>query len=32
MLIFHWLFKENGLSLETECNLNSVNYIDINLD
>ena len=29
---FHQLFKENGLSLEIECNLKTVNYIDITLD
>ena len=29
---FHQLFKENGLSLETECNLKTVNYLDITLD
>ena len=26
------LFKENGLSLETECNLKTVYYLDITLD
>ena len=29
---FHQLFKENGLSLETECNLKTANYLDIALD
>ena len=29
---FHQLFKENGLSLEIECNLKTVNYLDITLD
>ena len=29
---FHQLFKESGLSLETKCNLNIVNYLDITLD
>ena len=29
---FHQLFKENGLSLETECNLETVNCLDIILD
>ena len=29
---FHQLFKENGLSLEIEWNLKTVNYLDINLD
>ena len=26
---FHQLFKENGLSLEIECNLKTLNYLDI---
>ena len=29
---FHQLFKANGLSLETECNLKTVDYLDITLD
>ena len=29
---FHQLFKEYGLSLEIECNLKTVNYLDITLD
>ena len=29
---FHQLFKENGLSLEIECNIKTVNYLDITLD
>ena len=29
---FHQLFKENGLSLEIECNLKTVNYLDITLN
>ena len=29
---FHNLFKLNGLSLEIECNLKSVNYLDVTLD
>ena len=29
---FHQLFKENGLSLEIECNLKTLNYLDITLD
>ena len=29
---FHQLFKENGLSLETDCNLKTINYLDITLD
>ena len=29
---FYQLFKENGLSLEIECNLKIVNYLDITLD
>ena len=29
---FHQLLKENGLPLEIECNLKTVNYIDITLD
>ena len=29
---FHQLFKESGLSLEIECNLKPVNYLDITLD
>ena len=29
---FHQLFKENKLSLEIECNLKTVNYLDITLD
>ena len=29
---FHQLFKENGISLEIECNLKTVNYLDITLD
>ena len=28
----HQLFKESGLSLEIECNLKTVNYLDITLD
>ena len=28
----HQLFKENGSSLEIECNLKTVNYLDITLD
>ena len=28
---FHQLFKENGLSLEIECNLKTLNYLDITL-
>ena len=28
---YHQLFKENGLSLEIECNLKTVNYLDITL-
>ena len=28
----HQLFKENRLSLEIECNLKTVNYLDITLD
>ena len=30
--VFHQLFKENGLSLRIECNLKTVNYLDITLD
>ena len=29
---FQQLFKANGLSLETECNLKTVDYLDITLD
>ena len=29
---FHQLFKENGLFLQTTCNLKTVNYLDITLD
>ena len=29
---FHQLLKANGLSLEIECNLKTVNYPDITLD
>ena len=29
---FHQTFKENRLSLEIECNLKTVNYLDITLD
>ena len=29
---FHQLFQENGLSLVIECNLKTVNYLDITLD
>ena len=29
---FYQLFKENGLSLEIECNLKIANYLDITLD
>jgi len=29
---FHKLFKQHGLSLEIECNLKTVNYLDITLD
>ena len=29
---FHHLFEVNELSLETECNLKTVNYLDITLD
>ena len=29
---FHQLLKESGLSLEIECNLKPVNYLDITLD
>ena len=29
---FYQLSKENGLSLETECNLKTVNYVDMTLD
>ena len=29
---FPQLFKENGLSLEIECNLKTINYLDITLD
>ena len=29
---FHQLFKEKGFSLEIECNLKTVNYLDITLD
>ena len=29
---FHQLLKESGLSLETECNLKIVKYLDITLD
>ena len=29
---FHQLCKKNGLSLEIECNLKTVNYLDITLD
>ena len=28
----HQLFKKSGLSLETECKINTVNYLDISLD
>ena len=31
-LEFYQLFKENGLSLEIECNLKTVYYLDITLD
>ena len=29
---FYQLFKESGLSSEIECNLKTVNYLDITLD
>ena len=29
---FHQLFTANGLSLETECNLEIINYLDITSD
>ena len=29
---FHQLFKENGLSLEIECNLKTIDYLDITLN
>ena len=29
---FHQLLKENGLSLKIECNLKTVNYVDITLE
>ena len=29
---FHQLFKENGLSLEIECNLKTIDYLDLALD
>ena len=29
---FHHIFKQHGLSLEIECNLKTVNYLDVTLD
>ena len=32
LIVIVQLFKENGLSLKTECNLKTVNYLDITLN